>query len=350
MSTGDWTCPLPHPLTEAVTLSHGAGGKLSADLVDHVFLPAYGNDVLAGKSDSGEFACPDVPGRLAVTTDAFVVQPLFFPGGDLGSLAVYGTLNDLAVQGAEGIALTAAWIIEEGFSIRELRRLAESVGKVARECGIRVIAADTKVIERIRGDGCYLTTSGVGWIRDGIELGVSKIRSSDCVLLSGSIAEHGMAVMAFRDQLAFHPPLESDCSSLWSLIEGLLRQVPSVRVMRDPTRGGIAASLNEFATASNLCFRIQEDAIPIRPQVRRACELLGIDPWVVANEGKVLLVVAKEDADRALEILRAHPMGRESAVIGFVDETFRGRVVAETRFKTQRVVPMPTGELLPRIC
>lgn len=350
MSSSEWACPLPHPMGETVTLSHGAGGKLSADLVDHVFLPAYGNDVLAGKSDSGEFASPESAGRLAVTTDSFVVKPLFFPGGDLGSLAVYGTLNDLAVQGAKGIALTAAWIIEEGFSIRDLKRLAESVGEAARECGIRILAADTKVVERQRGDGCYLTTTGVGWIRDGIGLGVSKIRANDCILLSGSIAEHGMAVMAYRDQLAFDPPLLSDCGSLWSMIELLLHRVPGIRVMRDPTRGGIAASLNEFAAAANLCFRIQEEAIPIRPQVQRACELLGIDPWVVANEGKVLIVIAKEDVEVALQILRSHPLGRESAMIGYVDESFRGSVVAETRFRTQRVVPMPTGELLPRIC
>lgn len=350
MSSNEWVCPLPHRVNETVTLSHGAGGKLSAELVDQVFLPAYGNEVLEGKSDSGEFAAPEALGRFAITTDSFVVKPLFFPGGDLGSLAVYGTMNDLAVQGAKGIALTAAWIIEEGFSIGELRRLAESVGKAARECGIRILAADTKVIERQRGDGCYLTTSGVGWIRDGIELGVSKIRASDCVLLSGTIAEHGMAVMAFRDHLAFDPPLESDCSALWSMLDLLLQRVPGIRVMRDPTRGGIAASLNEFAVATDLCFRIQEEAIPIRPQVQRACELLGIDPWVVANEGKVLIVIAKEDVDVALQVLRDHPLGRESAVIGYVDETHRGRVVAETRFRTQRVVPMPTGELLPRIC
>ena len=206
------------------------------------------------------------------------------------------------------------------------------------------------MIERQRGDGCYLTTSGVGWIRDGIELGVSKIRASDCVVLSGTSAELGMAVMAFRDHLAFEPPLESDCSALWSMLDVLLQRVPGIRVMRDPTRGGIAASLNEFAVATDLCFRIQEEAIPIRPQVQRACELLGIDPWVVANEGKVLIVIAKEDVDGALQVLRDHPLGRESAVIGYVDETHRGRVVAETRFRTQRVVPMPTGELLPRIC
>ena len=350
MTNFSFVCPVPDPLVDFVTQSHGAGGKLSQELIDKVFLPAYGNAILANKSDSGELLVPTKPGRLAMTTDSFVVRPVVFPGGDLGSLAVYGTLNDLAVQGAEPLALTAGWIIEEGFSICELRRLAQSMGDALRRCNIQVIAADTKVVERGHGDGCYLTTSGIGWIRDGVAMKADRIEPSDRILLSGTIAEHGMAVMTYRNGVEFSPPLQSDCASLWPLAEKLLAEVPSIRVMRDPTRGGIAASLNEFAEASKCCLRVWEESVPVRPQVRRACELLGIDPWVVANEGKLLVVVPKEDADQALRIMRSDPLGVDGAIIGEVDSTHPRKVIAQTRFGTHRIVPMPTGELLPRIC
>lgn len=350
MTNFNFVCPVPDPLVDFVTQSHGAGGKLSQELIDKVFLPAYGNAILATKSDSGELAVPAKPGRLAMTTDSFVVRPLVFPGGDLGSLAVFGTLNDLAVQGAEPLALTAGWIIEEGFAICELHRLAQSMGDALRRSNVQVIAADTKVVERGHGDGCYLTTSGVGWIRDGIMMRGDRIQPGDRILLSGTIAEHGMAVMTYRNGMEFAPPLQSDCVSLWPLVKKLLEEVPSIRVMRDPTRGGIAASLNEFAEASKCCLRVWEEKVPVRQQVQRACELLGIDPWVVANEGKLLVVVPKEDADQALRIMRSDPLGVDGAIIGEVDATHPRKVIAQTRFGTHRIVPMPTGELLPRIC
>ena len=349
MSTGDWSCPVANQSSETITMSHGAGGRLSAQLFDDVFAKNYPSPELTAKGDSAvlDWTAKD---RLAICTDAFVVQPLMFPGGDIGKLSVYGTVNDLAVQGAEPVALTTAWILEEGFPIAELAKLANSVGQAAAECSIRVVAGDTKVVERGRAHGCYIATTGIGRLGPSVNLSPQAIRSGDCVLISGPIGDHGMAIMSQRSGLQFDPPLLSDSAPLHRMTLELVAKVPGLRCMRDPTRGGIAASLNELAAACGLCFEIQEASLPVRPQVHSACELLGLDPWIVANEGKLLAIVAPDEVELALEILRRHSIGSLGAKIGTVHDLYKGLVIARTLYGTQRIVPMPAGELLPRIC
>jgi len=349
MTLGDWSCPVSKTSAETITLSHGAGGRLSAKLFEEVFAKHYPSPELLARSDSAVMDW-NADDRLAVSTDAFVVQPLRFPGGDIGSLCVYGTVNDLAVQGAEPVALTTAWILEEGFPMAELHELARSVGRAARECSIRVVAGDTKVVERGRGHGCYIATSGIGRVRTSIELGPSRIRPGDCILISGPIGDHGMAIMSQRSGLIFEPLLQSDCAPLHRMTMELIEKVPGLRMMRDPTRGGIAASLNELASASGMCFQIDESCVPIRPQVAAACDLLGLDPWIVANEGKLLAIVSPESLDSALEILRGHPQGAQACQIGRVSQEHPATVIARTIYGTLRIVSMPAGELLPRIC
>lgn len=349
MSPSDWTCPVSKHPAETITMSHGAGGRLSAKLFEEVFAKHYPSPELMARSDSAvlDWGSDD---RLALSTDAFVIQPLMFPGGDIGSLSVYGTVNDLAVQGAKPIALTIAWILEEGFPMSDLHRLASSIGHAASECSVRIVAGDTKVVERGRGHGCYITTSGIGRIDKSLDLHPKRIRSGDCVLISGPIGDHGMAIMSQRAGLVFEPTLKSDCAPLHILASELIKHIPQVRVLRDPTRGGIAATLNELAASSGLGFEIDESSVPIRPQVKSACELLGLDPWIVANEGKLVAVVPKYSLERALDILTCQPLGREACCIGRATEQYPSTVIARTIYGTERIVPMPSGELLPRIC
>ncbi|MCY3007633.1 MAG: hydrogenase expression/formation protein HypE [Planctomycetota bacterium] len=330
-------------------MSHGAGGRLSAQLFEEVFAKNYPSPELLARGDSAvlDWSSED---RLAVSTDAFVVQPVIFPGGDIGKLSVYGTVNDLAVQGAEPVALTMAWVLEEGFPIEELAKLACSVGKAAAECSIRVVAGDTKVVERGRAHGCYIATTGIGRVKPSVNLSPHAIRSGDCILISGPIGDHGMAIMSQRAGLVFDPPLYSDAAPLHRMTLELIAKVPGLRCMRDPTRGGIAASLNELANACGLCFEIQEACLPVRPQVHSACDLLGLDPWIVANEGKLIAIVPPESVEISLQILRSHSIGSLAAQIGTVQDLYRGLVIARTLYGTQRIVPMPAGELLPRIC
>jgi hydrogenase expression/formation protein HypE len=349
MSLGDWSCPLPKNDLPTITMSHGAGGRLSAKLFDEVFSKHYPSKELLDRNDSAVIDW-DSRYRLAISTDAFVVEPRKFPGGDIGSLSVYGTINDLAVQGAEPIALTIAWVLEEGFPLSELHELAGSVGKAAADCSIRVLAGDTKVVQRGRGHGCYITTTGLGRVPMGLELASSRIRLGDCILLSGPIGDHGMAIMSQRSGLDFDPVLQSDCSPLHRMAMSLASQVPSLKLMRDPTRGGIAAALNELASLCQMCFEIQEASVPIRSQVRSACELLGIDPWVVANEGKLLAFVSCDEVQTALDIMRNHTEGSQACQIGQVTDRYPRSVIAQTLYGTKRIVPMPSGELLPRIC
>lgn len=342
-------CPLPTSATAAVLLGHGSGGQLTAQLVRDLFLPALGNPVLDRLGDS---ALLDAAGlRLAFTTDAFVVSPLRFPGGDLGSLAVHGTINDLAVAGARPLALAAAFILEEGYPLAELRVLIDSMRAAAHAAEVAVVAADTKVVERGRGDGVYVTTSGIGVVPSGVDLAPERIRPGDSVLVSGPIGDHGIAVLSAREGLAFDTAVTSDSAALHHLVGALLTCGAAVRCLRDPTRGGVATIANEIARAAGVAITIDETAVPVRPGVRAACEMLGLDPLYVACEGRLLAAVAGADAERALAALGAHPLGAGAAVIGSVAAADDGPPVRlRTAFGTTRALDVLAGAQLPRIC
>jgi hydrogenase expression/formation protein HypE len=344
----NWTCPLPLRDYPTVTLAHGGGGRLSAELVEHLFLPAFNEPALAHLTDAAVLPAPR--GRLALTTDAFVVHPLFFPGGSIGELAVNGTVNDLAMSGAEPLYLTAAFVLEEGFAVAKLAEVVRRMADAARAANVRVVAGDTKVIERARGDGCYVTTSGVGAVPDGVILGPDRVRPGDAIILSGTVGDHGMAVMSVREGLEFETTIESDTAPLHGLVRELLAAAPAVRCLRDPTRGGLAATLNEIAARSGTGIVIEEAAVPVNPAVRAACEMLGLDPFHVANEGKLVAVVPAERADTALARMRSHPLGTRAAVIGCVTDQHPGIVAARTALGASRIISLPLGEQLPRIC
>jgi hydrogenase expression/formation protein HypE len=343
-----WTCPLPLQNSPTITLGHGGGGRLSADLVEHIFLPAFADPALANLADATVLPAP--AGRLAVTTDAFVVRPLFFPGGSIGELAINGTVNDLAMSGAKPLYLTAAFVLEEGFAIAELAEVVRRMAGAARAAGVRVVAGDTKVVERARGDGCYITTTGVGVVPDGITIGPDRAHPGDAVIVSGTVGDHGMAVMSVREGLEFETTIVSDSAPLHELVRELLAVTPDVRCLRDPTRGGLAATLNEIAKRSGVGIVVEEPTLPVNPAVRAACEMLGLDPFHVANEGKLVAVLPAALADAALARMRAHPLGACAAVIGHVTDQHRGIVAARTAFGGARTIPLPLGELLPRIC
>ena len=340
-----WTCPVPLRHAPTVTLAHGGGGQLTADLVEHLFAPAFGNDPFP---DAAEFTSPG--GRLAMATDSFVVRPLFFPGGCIGDLAVNGTVNDLAMCGAVPTHLTAAFILEEGLPVATLAGIVQRMADAARAAGIRIVAGDTKVVERNRGDGCFITTAGVGVLPGDLRLGAEHIRPGDAVLLSGTIADHGMAVMSVREGLGFEAEIHSDTAPLHRLVRVLLDETAEIRCFRDPTRGGVAATLNEFALQARLGITIEERRIPVRDAVRSACEMLGFDPLTVANEGKLVALVPAERADAVLDRMRREPEGADAAVIGHVTAEHPGRVVVRTAIGGSRILAMPLGELLPRIC
>jgi hydrogenase expression/formation protein HypE len=336
------------PSDGLVTLSHGAGGKATRELVAELFAAALANDALAPLGDSALVELP--PGRAAVTTDAYVVKPLRFPGGDIGELAVNGTVNDLAVAGARPLWLTAGFVLEEGLPLAELREIAVSMGAAAQRAGVAVAAGDTKVVERGRCDGLYVTTAGVGVLAGAVELASSRVRPGDRVLLSGTLADHGMAVMIARGELALETEIESDSAPVHELTAALLELGDAVRWMRDPTRGGLATALNELVAEAGLSVRLDEEALPVRPAVRAACEILGIDPLYVANEGKLIAVVAPEAAEAALGLLREHELGREAAVVGTVEEAPDPLVLLDTTLGGSRIVDMLVGDPLPRIC
>jgi hydrogenase expression/formation protein HypE len=342
-----WTCPLPLRDSPTVLLGHGAGGRLSAELVEHLFLPAFGGDPTA----LGDSAVVEVGGtRLAMTTDSFVVRPRWFPGGNIGALAVNGTVNDLAMVGAQPKYLTTGFIVEEGLSVDELGRLTAALGEAATEAGVRVVAGDTKVVDRGHGDGVFINTTGVGLVPDGVDIGPTKARPGDAVLVSGPIGLHGVAVLSVRDGLEFGTEILSDCQPVNGLVAGLLAAGIDVHVLRDPTRGGVAASLNEIAASSRVGVQIEERAIPVPDDVRAACGFLGLDPLVVANEGKLVAFVPVEQADEALAVLQADPRGVGATRIGTVVADHPGVVVARTGIGGTRVVDLPLGEQLPRIC
>ncbi|MCP9486180.1 MAG: hydrogenase expression/formation protein HypE [Gaiellaceae bacterium MAG52_C11] len=336
-------------LTDAlITLAHGAGGKSSHVLVEALFLEELGNPLLAPLADAAVFTENGI--RFALTTDSYVVKPLFFPGGDIGELAVNGTVNDLAMLGARPLHLTAGFIIEEGFPTAELRRIAASMGAAARAAGVAIVAGDTKVVERDKGDGVYINTAGVGALERELELSPSLVRPGDKILVSGTLGDHGMAVMVARGNLELEVDLESDTAALAELVGGLLDATDGVRCLRDLTRGGLATVLNEIALTADVGIVIDESCLPIRPEVNGACEILGIDPLYVANEGKLMAVVAPEAAAAAFAALASHKLGIDAEVVGHVREEQPGLVVLETAFGGRRVVDMLVGDPLPRIC
>jgi hydrogenase expression/formation protein HypE len=338
----------PRLRDERITLAHGAGGKATRDLVAALFLEEFGNEALDPLGDSA--VLPARTGRLALTTDGYVVHPLVFPGGDIGELAVNGTVNDLAVAGARPLWLSAGFVLEEGFPVDDLRRVVSSMAAAAARAGVLVVAGDTKVVERGKADGLYVTTAGVGVLDHDLVLEPATARPSDRVLLSGTLADHGMAVMIARGDLHLEGDVSSDTAPVHELAGDLLRFGPDLRWMRDPTRGGLATALNELASQSGRAVRLQEAALPVRAPVAAACEILGIDPLYVANEGKLVAVVSEEIAEEALSLLRAHDLGAHAVEIGRIEAEPEGMVLLDTALGGSRIVDVLVGDPLPRIC
>jgi hydrogenase expression/formation protein HypE len=345
----NWTCPLPLADYPTIVMGHGGGGKLGNELVEHLFLPAFRNAALENLGDAAVLSLDS--GRIAMSTDSFVVQPLFFPGGSIGELAVNGTVNDLAVSGAIPKYLSASFILEEGFPLSQLAAIVSAMGKAAATAGVQIVTGDTKVVERGHGDGCYINTAGVGVLRTGITVGPHRAQAGDAILVSGTIGDHGMAIMSVREGLEFDSPIRSDCAALNGMIAAVLDAAGlSVHAMRDPTRGGLASTLNEIAQSSGIGIAIDEARLPVRMEVQSACELLGLDPVYVANEGKAVFFLAPDGADQVLAILRAHPLGRDAAIIGHATAEHKGMLVARTAMGANRVIAQQIGEQLPRIC
>jgi hydrogenase expression/formation protein HypE len=343
-----FSCPAPIRERDRVVLGHGSGGRLSANLLRDIFLPLFSNPVLDLLDDQ---AVVEIGGsRLAFTTDTFVVKPLFFPGGDIGSLAVHGTVNDLAMGGATPLYLSAGFIIEEGFPLDTLQRLAASMGEAAREAGVTIVTGDTKVVERGKGDGVFINTTGIGLVPAGVCLSASKAQPGDLVILSGSIGDHGTAIMASREGLEFETTIVSDSADLHHLVADMLGVSYNIRCLRDPTRGGLSSTLNEIAEQSKVSIEIEEKRIPVRDEVRGACELLGLDPLYVANEGKLVGIVAPEAADDILDAMRRNARGEDAAIIGVVGHDRAGLVTMRTAFGSTRIVDLLPGDQLPRIC
>ncbi len=341
-------CPSPLPAKDTVLLGHGSGGTLSAELIREVFLPAFRNPVLERLDDQ---AIVDVNGsRLAFTTDSFVVKPLFFPGGDIGSLAVHGTVNDLAMGGAKPLFLSAAFILEEGLSMDVLRRVVGSMHDAAAAAGVAIVTGDTKVVEKGSGDELFITTSGIGELPKGVHLSANLARAGDVVLLSGTIGDHGIAILAQREGLEFESLIQSDSASLHGLVSDMLAVTRDIRCMRDPTRGGVSSALNEIAATSKVGIELSEREIPVREEVRGACEMLGLDPLYVANEGKLIAIVPPEVASDLLKAMRRNPLGENARIIGKVTAAHPGLVTMRTDLGTSRIVDMLAGDQLPRIC
>jgi hydrogenase expression/formation protein HypE len=332
-----------------VDMTHGAGGKSMHQLIEELFFGAFGNEYLDQKNDQA--IVPPVSGRLVFSTDSHVVSPLFFPGGDIGSLSIYGTINDVAVSGAEPLYLSASFILEEGFPLAELKKIADSMKKAQALTGVPVITGDTKVVEKGKGDGVFITTTGVGVIRDPrVQVSVTRVKPGDQILISGFMGDHGVAVLSKRQNLDFETSIQSDSAPLHELIREVIRVAPDIHCMRDPTRGGLGATLNEIAYAARVGMRIEEDQIPVRTEVAAACELLGIDPLNVANEGKVIVICSSEDRDAVLQAMRSHPLGRDAAWIGEVREDRDALVEIRSSLGGRRILHWLAGEQLPRIC
>ena len=347
------SCPLPIFSHPHIVLGHGSGGKLTADLIEQIFLPAFSNPVLDKLDDQAVLTIGGA--RLAFTTDSFVVTPIFFPGGDIGRLAVHGTVNDLAMSGARPLYLSAAFILEEGLAVDDLRRVVESMRAAAAEAGVTFVTGDTKVVNRGKGDQVFVTTTGIGVIDEGIHISAERARPGDQILVSGYLGDHGMAIMSQRENLEFEGAIISDCASLHGLVASMLRTpgadgMDFLHCLRDPTRGGAATTLNEIAKRAGVGMLLQEPSIPVRESVKGACEVLGLDPLYVANEGKLLAIVSPEMAFAVLQQMRAHPLGHDAAIIGKVVHDHPGMVLMKTEIGGTRVLDVMFGEQLPRIC
>ncbi|MFO1372192.1 MAG: hydrogenase expression/formation protein HypE [Candidatus Competibacteraceae bacterium] len=331
-----------------VEMSHGGGGRAMAQLIEDLFLATFDNEWLRARDDSAQFAVP--AGRLVMATDSHVVSPLFFPGGDIGCLAVHGTINDVAMAGARPLYLASSFILEEGFPLADLKRIVDSMAQVARRADVPIVTGDTKVVERGKGDGVFITTTGIGVVPEGVVISASRAHPGDAILLSGSLGDHGMAVLAQRENLSFDAPIVSDTAALHGLVAAMVAAVPDIHCLRDPTRGGLASALNEIAQQSGVGMRLREAAIPVREPVCALCEFLGLDPLYVANEGKLLAICPAEAAATLLAAMHAHPLGREAAIIGEVVADAHNFVEMETVLGGRRLVDWLSGEQLPRIC
>lgn len=354
MSTTDqpnfsgFVCPLPLRDYPQIVLGHGSGGRLSADLIQHLFVPLFDNPALRGLNDQAVLTLNGM--RLAFTTDSFVVNPLFFPGGNIGSLAVHGTINDLAVSGAQPLFLSAGFILEEGLAMDALGTIVMAMAAACNDANVQLVTGDTKVVNKGHGDGVYINTAGIGIVPDGVDIAADRARPGDVIIVSGTIGDHGMAIMSVREGLTFETELTSDSAALHTLVAAMLDVTRDIHCLRDATRGGVAAVLNELAEQSQVGFALDEQAIPVRPAVQAACEMLGMDPLYVANEGKLVAVVPRAHTDEVLAAMRAHPLGQDAAIIGEAVDEHPGMVIARTLIGARRVVDMPLGEILPRIC
>ncbi|GGK57673.1 hydrogenase expression/formation protein HypE [Amphritea balenae] len=331
-----------------VEMAHGSGGKAMAQLIDELFLQAFSNPWLDKMNDQACFSLP--AGRVVMATDSHVISPLFFPGGDIGSLSVHGTVNDVAMSGAVPKYLSAGFILEEGFALSSLKQLVESMAHAAEAAGVAIVTGDTKVVERGKGDGCFITTTGVGVVPEGLNISGDQVAVGDKILVSGTLGDHGVAIMSLREGLSFETTIESDSQSLQDLVAAMVEVVPDISCMRDPTRGGLAATLNEIAQSAGVGMQIYEAQIPVKPQVSAACEFLGLDPLYVANEGKLIAFCPADQAEQLLAVMREHPKGRDAAIIGDVTEDSLKFVQMETTFGGKRMVDWINGEQLPRIC
>jgi len=342
-----WTCPRPLQNYPTIVLGHGSGGKMMADLIEHLFAPAFNNKWLAQMGDATALELP--VGITAFTTDSFVVSPLFFPGGNIGELAVFGTVNDLAMRGAVPLYISAGFILEEGLPMETLGNIVTSMAAACMKAGVKIAAGDTKVVQKGHGDGVYINTSGLGIIPKGRDIAPQNARPGDAVLVSGTIGDHGIAVMSMREGLSFQTQIKSDTAPLHGLVESMVASV-KVHCLRDATRGGLAAVLNELSCSSDVGIEFDERKVPVRPEVNAACEMLGLDPLYIANEGKLVAILPGDAAEKALAAMHNHEYGRDAAIIGRVVSEHPGLVTAKTAIGGNRIVDLPAGELLPRIC
>ena len=343
-------CPVPHHHTDTIVIGHGSGGAMTRDLIHNIFQSHLGNAYLEQGNDAARIALANQGGEIAVSTDSHVVSPLFYPGGDIGRLSVCGTVNDVAMLGAKPSFLTAGFILEEGLPMETLERVITSMAEACHEAGVKIVAGDTKVVEKGKADGIFINTAGFGLIPQGHNLGGQLAQPGDAVLISGTLGDHGIAVLQARGDLGFESDIQSDVAPLNHMLNDLVDQIPQVHVLRDPTRGGLATTLKEIACQSQVSIRLQETTIPVKPDVQTACEMLGFDPLYLANEGKAIVVVPEEFADQALDILRKHPHGTMATRIGSVFAENPEQVLLETAFGTTRILDMLAGEILPRIC
>ncbi|MER0169167.1 MAG: hydrogenase expression/formation protein HypE [Nitrosomonas sp.] len=331
-----------------IEMSHGSGGRAMAQLIQQLFITAFDNEFLRQMNDQACFQ--SINGRMVMSTDSHVVTPLFFPGGDIGNLAVHGTINDIAMSGAKPCYLAASFILEEGFPLSDLKRIVDSMAKAAQAAQVPIVTGDTKVVEKGSGDGVFITTTGIGMVPEGIHISGDNARPGDKILVSGTLGDHGIAIMALRENLSFQTSIESDTTALHDLVAAMIAVTPGIHVLRDPTRGGVATTLNEIAQQSSVGMMIYEDRLPIQAQVQAACEFIGLDPLYIANEGKLIAICAAEDAEKLLHVMHAHPLGRHASIIGEVIEDAHCFVQMQTRFGGKRVVDWLSGEQLPRIC